>query len=108
MVTLKDSRDRSHPRTMAVARRETVRTNADGTVSVDADEHVTTLKAAGFKETDKTDKAEGDAETKLDGPTVQSLKDGACPWCDEYDGDHVGRHASSAHTDKWNAYKGAI
>ena len=37
---------------MAVARRDTVRTNADGTVSVDADEHVATLKAAGFKETD--------------------------------------------------------
>ena len=69
MVTLKDSRDRSHPRTMAVARRETVRTNADGTVSVDADEHVATLKAAGFKAAD----SDGD----LTDLTIGELRDKA-------------------------------
>lgn len=29
---------------------------------------------------------------------------GECPWCDEYEGDHVGRHASSAHPDAWDRY----
>ena len=73
MVTLKDSRDRSHPRTMAVARRETVRTNADGTVSVDADEHVATLKAAGFKAAD-SDGSDPDDLTDL---TIGELRDKA-------------------------------
>lgn len=40
---------------------------------------------------------------------VASLADqidaGTCPWCDDYDGDHVGAHASSAHPDKWAEYK---
>lgn len=29
---------------------------------------------------------------------------GVCPWCDEYEGEHVGQHASLAHSDEWNAY----
>ena len=77
MVTLKDSRDRSHPRTMAVARRETVRTNADGTVSVDADEHVATLKAAGFKVTDETDPDAEDESDDLTDLTIGELRDKA-------------------------------
>lgn len=39
-------------------------------------------------------------------PAVQ-IDEGACPWCppdDRYEGDHVGRHASSAHPDEWDAY----
>ena len=55
MVTLHDTRDRRHPRTMAVATRETVRTNSDGTVSVDDPEYVETLKTAGFEEADGGD-----------------------------------------------------
>ena len=56
---------------MAVARRETVRTNADGTVSVDADEHVATLKAAGFEAADPD---ESDDLTDL---TIGELRDKA-------------------------------
>ena len=37
-----------------------------------------------------------------------AVEAGVCPWCpadDRYEGDHVGRHASSAHPDEWDAYK---
>ena len=61
---------------MAVARRETVRTNADGTVSVDADEHVATLKAAGFKVADETD-ADPDEDDDLTDLTIGELRDKA-------------------------------
>ena len=30
---------------------------------------------------------------------------GECPWCDDYSGEHVGQHASSAHPDEWAAYQ---
>lgn len=33
------------------------------------------------------------------------LEDGRCPWCDEYDGEHVKQHASSAHPDAWTDWK---
>lgn len=33
------------------------------------------------------------------------IENGECPWCDEYDGDAVPQHASSAHPDEWAAYK---
>lgn len=76
MVTLYDTRDRRHPRTMAVATRETVRTNSDGTVSVDDPEHVETLKTAGFRETDETD---SDSETEeaddLSGKNIDELRE---------------------------------
>ncbi|UBF23450.1 hypothetical protein HRTV-28_gp12 [Halorubrum tailed virus 28] len=72
MVTLQDTRDRRHPRTMAVATRETVRTNADGTVSVDAEEHVETLKRAGFEEADDSDDADD-----LEDLTIGELRDKA-------------------------------
>jgi len=29
---------------------------------------------------------------------------GVCPWCDEYEGEAVPQHASSAHPDEWAAY----
>ena len=38
-----------------------------------------------------------------------AVEAGVCPWCpddDRYEGDHVGRHASSAHPDEWDAYRG--
>lgn len=31
-----------------------------------------------------------------------------CPWCDEYDGEHVGRHASSAHPEAWARHKSQL
>ena len=61
---------------MAVARRETVRTNADGTVSVDADEYVATLKAAGFKVADETD-PDPDESDDLTDLTIGELRDKA-------------------------------
>lgn len=36
--------------------------------------------------------------------TEALIADGVCPWCDDYEGDHVGQHASSAHPDEWDAY----
>ena len=62
-------------------------------------------------EGDSTPDGDAVALPKLDGPTVDTLKEGVCPWCegdDGYEGDHVGQHASSAHADKWDAYKEAL
>lgn len=36
-----------------------------------------------------------------------SIEAGECPWCEDYDGEHVGQHASSAHPDEWQAYREA-
>jgi len=36
-----------------------------------------------------------------------ALENGACPWCDEYSGESVAQHASSAHPDEWRAYQNA-
>ncbi len=49
-----------------------------------------------------------EAETTPEEPeTVEEHIDaGECPWCDDYSGDHVGRHASSAHPEEWEAYQG--
>jgi len=35
----------------------------------------------------------------------RQMERGECPWCDEYEGEHVGRHASRAHPDAWEKYK---
>ena len=32
------------------------------------------------------------------------VENGICPWCDDYDGENVGHHASSAHPHMWNEY----
>lgn len=29
---------------------------------------------------------------------------GECPWCDDYDGDYIAQHASSAHPNAWDRY----
>jgi len=47
-----------------------------------------------------------DTERERNPEDIQTLiENGICPWCDDYEGDHVGRHASSAHADKWADYK---
>ena len=33
--------------------------------------------------------------------TAELIGAGVCPWCDEYTGDYIGQHASSAHPDAW-------
>lgn len=35
----------------------------------------------------------------------QLIQEGVCPWCEDYAGEHVGQHASSAHPDEWQAYR---
>lgn len=34
-----------------------------------------------------------------------AIEGGVCPWCDDYEGDSVPQHASSAHPDEWTNYK---
>lgn len=36
----------------------------------------------------------------------EQIDAGVCPWCDDYEGDSVPQHASSAHPDEWSDYKG--
>jgi hypothetical protein len=61
--------------------------------------------------TRETRDADADELTPLedaDGADAADLiDDGVCPWCDDYDGESVGRHASAAHTEEWEAYKEA-
>lgn len=47
-----------------------------------------------------------DGDIIRDDPAVQ-IEAGECPWCDDYGGEHVGQHASSAHPDAWDDYKDA-
>ena len=42
------------------------------------------------------------ADDKADAMLIEA---GECPWCDDYEGENVGQHASSAHPDAWNDYK---
>ena len=68
--------------------------------------------AGGESETD----SEGESTAETVGPedasedveeTAAAVEAGVCPWCDEYEGGHVGQHASSAHPDAWEAYRDA-
>lgn len=40
-----------------------------------------------------------------DGACWDLIEAGVCPWCDDYEGDGVAQHASSAHPDEWDEYK---
>lgn len=63
-------------------------------------------------ESDEEGEAEDDAEAVEDEPILgddvvppgELIEAGECPWCDEYEGEHVGQHASSAHPDEWAEY----
>lgn len=66
--------------------------------------------------TDETDDgddgpSEGDDGDEAPEPVTHTLEEtieaGTCPWCDEYEGEAVGQHASSAHPDAWADYKEA-
>lgn len=55
--------------------------------------------------TDDTDDATGpDGRTDAERDIAGMIEMGVCPWCDDYEGDYVGSHASSAHPEKWAAY----
>lgn len=51
--------------------------------------------------------ADGPADGSEGNPDTigEAIDRGECPWCDDYEGDHVGQHASSAHPDAWDTYK---
>lgn len=36
-------------------------------------------------------------------PRSESETNG-CPWCDDYGGEHVNRHAPKAHPEEWEGY----
>jgi hypothetical protein len=42
-----------------------------------------------------------------DGACWDLIDEGVCPWCDEYEGENVGMHASRAHPDDWERYSEA-
>jgi hypothetical protein len=56
---------------------------------------------------DGSDDASEDGELPDDTvPVDEAMDQGVCPWCDDYEGENVGLHASSAHPDKWEDYNG--
>jgi hypothetical protein len=48
---------------------------------------------------------DGDGETDAERDIGGYIDMGVGPWCEGYEGDHVGQHASSAHPDEWAAYR---
>lgn len=53
---------------------------------------------------------DSDLPTEADetGATVaDAIEAGHCPWCDEYEGDAVPQHATTAHPEEWSAYREA-
>jgi len=51
------------------------------------------------------DDADVDVEAIADDIIADRTDNGVCPWCDDYEGEHVGQHASSAHSNAWADYK---
>jgi len=51
--------------------------------------------------------ADSDATEMHKRDLAQLIEVGECPWCDDYTGDHVGQHASSAHPEAWADYSDA-
>jgi len=105
-----DDVDGHPPRTIpsaAVGERVTV--DESGEFEVDDASDARDLADAYGVELERLVVDEADAEPKAAGdPTPdEQIRAGICPWCDEYEGDHVGQHASSAHPDAWDAYNEA-
>jgi hypothetical protein len=51
---------------------------------------------------------DGDDDAPRDPPLTElqaQFDRGVCPWCDDYEGESVGRHASSAHPERWQRFK---
>jgi hypothetical protein len=70
------------------------------TVSVDAE------TAEYLQEHGEFEVLESEEPSSDDEPSVEdAIEAGECPWCDEYEGDAVGQHAASAHSDEWDEYK---
>lgn len=63
------------------------------------------------RHTDDTDDTD-ESERVQPRDAAQLIEGGICPWCpddpdEKYEGDHVGRHASSAHPDEWEQHQAA-
>ena len=79
----------------------------DGVLTVDRE-----ATAAELAEYPNVERLDGDAtpevgpeETGSQNVDIDAQVDaGVCPWCDDYEGDYLGQHASSAHPDAWDAY----
>ena len=56
-------------------------------------------------DSDASDESDDAGDVSAQTRRESQISRGVCPWCDAYDGEHVGRHASSAHTEKWNRFK---
>lgn len=80
-----------------------VRPVAESSVDADATEW---CPDCGLKGDDGT----GETAVSQDHPDPEAaIEDGVCPWCppsDRYEGEYVGSHASSAHPDAWDDYRG--
>jgi len=79
----------------------------DGTFACDDERGVERLADAyGVAVSDLRVGGESNQQSGDDGESlVKKIEGGECPWCDEYTGDGVPQHASSAHPDEWSAYK---
>lgn len=54
------------------------------------------------------DSASGGDDSAATGTPVtveDAIENGECPWCSDYSGEHVGQHASSAHTEAWAEHR---
>jgi len=91
------------------------KTKADAAAACDEDEtprpvsgDVIDADADGGPDDDSDGRPDASDDRPRDPPLTElqaQFDRGVCPWCDDYEGEHVGRHASSAHTEKWQRFK---
>jgi len=78
----------------------------DGTADRLTDDHRFELVETTTDDDDADDDSEPSGEDGDEPTAADQIDDGVCPWCDEYEGSAVGIHASSAHPDAWDEYRG--
>lgn len=82
-------------------------TDADGVFETGDERTVRAIAQAHDTTVDEMrERARGLNQQTGDADPEALVNDGVCPWCDEYEGGHVGQHASSAHPEEWDAYQG--
>jgi len=79
--------------------------DAQHLVEVRGDFERVEASAAGDTEPTGDDVHEEDGPPDDTVPVDDLIEQGICPWCDDYEGDAVGQHASSAHPAEWTDYK---
>jgi hypothetical protein len=85
------------PARVHVSRADKRSVDADGTF--DAPAAVAATIAAAHDTTADAMRVDGGGDS-----VAAAIEAGVCPWCDDYEGDAVAQHASSAHSDKWAAH----